>query len=615
MKRSAWLFLSLVLSPMAIFASVDNDGRKSGVAYQGIPLASTSVVAPAPVAHYDEVFVLDRDPHGQPIAVVRPEYRDVIHAVHRIPETQTRLIDVFTRRDFDGENSLSILPRVLNSDEYERVLKRGVSQRGRALLAFLQDYYRTRGVPSITKNGVFPLEVLRQIVRRYGETHYLGLLRPETVSLFYGPDIIRAADGEFHVVEDTSGGYMGGFGDLKIAAESLETHVPGLSGLVEHDPMEFYRTLMDRYRIRAIPRTGKIVFLAEFTVTVREQGRLREIFEKLGAEFVSTNSASKIEFDKEGVWFRSDAGAPRERVGFVISYGEFGFLDPLSTATFQRSLYGLAVQAVERQRAKELSAGVNGSSRGDARIVPAFNEMMASADRVSGLPSIGALNRFLEIAGAWRPPPLQAGGFAGLSDAILKGKVASNITPGTEFISDKEFYVYVEKIIQHYLKEKPILRSIPTARSPFKLAQDGIVISDEQVDAGLLRDQKRLVIKRVDGRGGKDVYVGAKVSTETFAEGIAAMKKEPGHFLLQAYVPLSVVGREITDMRIFADVSPTGDAYVTDTPWGRALPIDGDGRVNITSKGHEMTVVVRSKLKFCSRLFGPLPASAVYRRP
>src|SRR5262249_3717369 len=48
-------------------------------------------------------------------------------------------------------------------------------------------------------------------------------------------------------------------------------------------------------------------------------------------------------------------------------------------------------------------------------------------------------------------------GVPGLLDAIFEGKVASNVTAGTEFIGDKEFYMYVDDLIRFYLNEEPLV--------------------------------------------------------------------------------------------------------------------------------------------------------------
>jgi hypothetical protein len=46
-------------------------------------------------------------------------------------------------------------------------------------------------------------------------------------------------------------------------------------------------------------------------------------------------------------------------------------------------------------------------------------------------------------------------------------------------------------------------------------------------------------------------------------------------------------------------VDPKG-VYVSGTPWARALPLNGDGKVNLSSSGREMTVlVVKDPAKHC----------------
>ena len=80
------------------------------------------------------------------------------------------------------------------------------------------------------------------------------------------------------------------------------------------------------------------------------------------------------------------------------------------------------------------------------------------------------------------------------------------------------------------------------------------------------------------------------------------IRKSPESFIAQKYTHLSVIqplrkksffrkpeeGR-IVDLRLITDVGPN-DIYVTRTPWGRGVPLGGNGKVNLSDRGREFMV-------------------------
>ena len=175
----------------------------------------------------------------------------------------------------------------------------------------------------------------------------------------------------------------------------------------------------------------------------------------------------------------------------------------------------------------------------------------------------------------------------GILRAILEGRVGSNYAPGVDFIGDKEFYVFVEKLIRFYLREEPILRNIPTER--FADEKTGGV--NEPLFERIFANLSQWVIKKVDGRGGDGVWVGPKISAEEVPALKAKIRHEPGGYIVQAFTPLSRMNENIVDMRVISDVGPDS-ILVIDTPWGRGLPMSGNGKVNLSDKGREITILV-----------------------
>lgn len=578
-----------------------------------LPQRATLTVRPAPLGHYDEVFFRVQDPvSGVWQAVVRPPYREVVEAVRDLSAEDLARIYRGTLADFHGDNVLSAVPRVLVSSEYDGILKRGVDQRGRALRAFLEDYFTNGGQPSFVHTGRMEQAVLDSIVARNLELQYRGKIDPKSISALYGPDIIRDVHGVFRVVEDNTG-FIGGMGDLELALKSLNKNVKGLAQLAERDPLEFYKKLIERYRRRAASAGGRLVVVQMPPYADFEDRRLMALMKRLGVDVVTPHTKAKLEFDSAGAWFRQDASAPRERVGFLYLNGEhcwFDINDPLVERVAVVEYAKIVADEIKgrvarksRLRAKQnLNPGrVNLPKRRENE--QRFLQTLAARDSVTGFPDTAMLAQQLEQLGefsefkAWR-----AQSFSGLVDAVVSGRVTSNYTPGTNFINDKEFYLFVPEMVRYYLGEEPILQNIKTYDPRLK---DRSGHADLEFLARVEREQSSFVIKVVDGRGGSGIWVGPKVSAQEFRAGLEAVRAEPGRYKIQEYTPLSVKGDEIVDLRILADLAPAGPLFVSDTPWGRSLPLTGDGKVNLSAAGRQTTVIVRSSEQFCKQLFAP----------
>lgn len=179
----------------------------------------------------------------------------------------------------------------------------------------------------------------------------------------------------------------------------------------------------------------------------------------------------------------------------------------------------------------------------------------------------------------------------GLYEAYYAGNVKIANGPGFELIEDKELCAHVDKLVRHYLHEEPILRTLPTYSfgSHVGLIRSVFDVPDMQSD---------FVIKRVDGRGGDAVWVGAKISRDEFVSARPLVEAEPESFIVQKYTPLSMVDGNLVDYR--------GPAFITSCPeelsgrlgvgvspvlWGRGVPAEGgNGKVNISDRGFEFCI-------------------------
>eukprot|EP00928_Gymnodinium_smaydae_P056145 TRINITY_DN39574_c0_g1_i1.p1 TRINITY_DN39574_c0_g1~~TRINITY_DN39574_c0_g1_i1.p1 ORF type:complete len:819 (+),score=167.51 TRINITY_DN39574_c0_g1_i1:85-2541(+) len=182
-------------------------------------------------------------------------------------------------------------------------------------------------------------------------------------------------------------------------------------------------------------------------------------------------------------------------------------------------------------------------------------------------------------------------GVAGLLGAYYAGRVKIANGPGLIHVEDKELCAHVDKLIKHYLGEEPILRTIPTLS--FATEEDLIqrVFDDPKTQADV-------VVKRVDGRGGNAVWVGAKLPRADFLAARPLVVAEPEAFIVQRYTALSEVDGQMVDIRgpafiTSVDEELSGGPGVAVSPvlWGRGVPSEGsNGKVNISDAGFEFAI-------------------------
>lgn len=185
-------------------------------------------------------------------------------------------------------------------------------------------------------------------------------------------------------------------------------------------------------------------------------------------------------------------------------------------------------------------------------------------------------------------------GLPGLLDAYYAGNVKISNGPGFTPIEDKELCAHVDKLIQYYLKEEPLLKTVPTFSFGKGDKADELMIAQVFDNP---KAQENCVVKRVDGRGGDAVWVGAKLSRSDFLESRPLVENEPASFIVQKYTCVSEVDGQIVDLRGPAVITSTDDALsggpgVMSSPvlWGRGSDRNGNGKVNISDKGFEFTI-------------------------
>lgn len=517
---------------------------------------------------YDEMY----DERGQ----VRPQYAAILPIVQRLTAEDREKALAASQAYFEGENPLSPVPRVLTTAEAQR-LARGVAQRGQALMMFLRDHYS--GEKRYAQ--IISPERVDALIARGHEASYRGLIRPDTLSFPYGPDVMRSEDGRFYVLEDNLG-YTGGPADLIKAREALYGTVPAYRDVLRpvDDPAAYFQALIARARERARPPDGAIAVYAPIQVS-RDDRRLSGILRDAGAELVHHDSEKKLVCNEEGAFLasRGPDGTPvMERVGYLFLVGEHRWLDASHPATRSAYLEVQAELALARRAPQD----------------PLHGRLLASLepDPTTGQVDSARIEALLLETGDVTPDTLAlCSRTPGLAQAVLEGKVAANYTPGCDFVGDKDFKGHVDDLVRFYLGQEPLLPSVPVTRFT-RLGPGGQEILDPGTLAALLDDgaHARWVFKASRGRGGKGVYIGPKMTPEEVTELRARIAVDPGGWIAEPFKRLSTLDGHLVDLRLVATIDGER-ATVAQTPWGRGVPVDGDGKVNLSQNGKEFAVV------------------------
>lgn len=265
---------------------------------------------------------------------VRPVYQEIVESYNRMSVSDKEAFYKKSMQDFEGDNALHPLPRVLSETEYE-LLKKGVIQRGKAIRAFLVDHYS--GKKAYAKNGIIPPEIIARIIQRSHEQSWEGQVNSDSLNFWYGPDVIRGPpeegfpEGRFVVVEDNPG-FIGGVGDLIQARKTLLESNKSLKKITDSpNPKKFYGNLANSYKNRA-KKYGGIAVVVQYTSDLaadNEDKRVKQIFENEGIKVVHFNPFSrkafkgedKIVTEKSGVYLVSSKNGEqvKTKVGYIVS--------------------------------------------------------------------------------------------------------------------------------------------------------------------------------------------------------------------------------------------------------------------------------------------------------
>ena len=461
---------------------------------------------------------------------VRPHYAEIYAHWETLSKSQRQSLQQHSLQHHSGDYAQDPLPRILTSAEAFS-LRAGTEQRARAILAFLFDY----SIKGHRWRKVMPAYIIKSIIARHHSTNFLAELNPETIAFPYGPDIIRDRFGEWRVVED-SGGYIGGMGDLLRNRKTLFKLVPEFRSSLRKidDPNDFFKELADYYKIRAARNNGiALLFLSDFENEPDQETRnLAQKFNRLGIEVTNySNRRKKLITEKNEIFLVTPQ--KKQKVGALILRAPPEHLEMQSLR--------ILLQQYRNGNYKDMN----------------FREEFS---------------------------------YHSFKNIIKDGTLWTNFSPGVQFVNDKIFGLYIDSMIRHFLHEDPILKTI--SAKPFGLRQSA---GNWKINQKLLRtvrqDMDRFVIKKVDIDGGEGVWIGPKESKRTLEELIPKVRLNPEKYIVQDFEHLSVLENKIVDLRMHAHVDHE-KIIVSNTPWGRANWIKGDGKVNISTNGFTSPVVV-----------------------
>jgi uncharacterized circularly permuted ATP-grasp superfamily protein len=140
-------------------------------------------------------------------------------------------------------------------------------------------------------------------------------------------------------------------------------------------------------------------------------------------------------------------------------------------------------------------------------------------------------------------------GCPGMVDAARAGNVTLANAIGNGVADDKLVYTYMPDIIRYYLDEEPVIRNVDTWR-----------LGEPESREEVLDRLDELVLKPVDGSGGKGIVIGPVATRAELDELRAKVLEDPRSWIAQPVVQLSTVptfvdgrlGARHVDLRPFA---------------------------------------------------------------
>ncbi|PYE53890.1 circularly permuted type 2 ATP-grasp protein [Deinococcus yavapaiensis] len=253
------------------------------------------------------------------------------------------------------------VPRVIPADEWAHI-ERGLTQRVKALNAFLRDVY---GRGEILRDGVIPRELV------YSSTHFRREVHGVTVphglyTHVVGTDLVRNETGEYLVLEDNLR-TPSGVSYLLANRVAMTRALPGLFSGARVRPVQHYTTALLELLRSLSPRDVNDPTIVLLTPGMYNSAYFEHAFlaQQMGIELVEGRDL----FVEGGrVWMRTTAG--RAQVDVIYRRLDDDFLDPL---TFREdSLLGVPGLVEVYRKGRVALANAIGTGVADDKAVYAY---------------------------------------------------------------------------------------------------------------------------------------------------------------------------------------------------------------------------------------------------
>ena len=148
----------------------------------------------------------------------------------------------------------------------------------------------------------------------------------------------------------------------------------------------------------------------------------------------------------------------------------------------------------------------------------------------------------------------------GLLEALAGGKLTIANSLGNGIADDKAIYAYVPAFIEYYLGEKPALAQVPTW-----------ICADRAHRDYALENIANLVVKPIDGFGGRGVVIGPEASADALEVRRRELQTQPERYIAQEAIALSThptfdgegMYPHHVDLRAFVHLRPGRNDTVT----------------------------------------------------
>jgi uncharacterized circularly permuted ATP-grasp superfamily protein len=127
-------------------------------------------------------------------------------------------------------------------------------------------------------------------------------------------------------------------------------------------------------------------------------------------------------------------------------------------------------------------------------------------------------------------------GCPGLLNVARAGRVTIANAVGNGVADDKLLYTYVPDLIRYYLGQEPVLPNVDTYR-----------LEDPDALAFVLERLDQLVVKPVDGSGGKGIVIGPQASAQELDQLRSTLLGDPRGWIAQQVVQLSTSPTQVGD--------------------------------------------------------------------